>query len=112
MSEQTIKELYSVLKQRKKSSEEQSYTAHLINNPELLAKKIGEEASELIIDFIKKNKQGAIKESADLIYHILVVWVSLGIDPGDIWNELSSRKIKSGIEEKKNRGVKWIIYMM
>ena len=106
MNEETIKELYSVLKQRKKSSEEQSYTSHLIKNPELLAKKIGEESSELIIDLIKKNKQGAIKESADLIYHVLVVWVSLGIDPGEIWNELSSRKIKSGIEEKNSRGLR------
>tara|TARA_B100000242_G_scaffold133252_1_gene94707 strand:+ start:588 stop:908 length:321 start_codon:yes stop_codon:yes gene_type:complete len=106
MNEQIIKELYIVLKQRKKSSQEQSYTSHLIKNPELLAKKIGEESSELIIDFIKRNKQGTIKESVDLIYHVLVVWVSLGIDPSEIWKELSSRKLKSGIEEKKNRGVK------
>jgi len=106
MSEQIIKELYYVLKQRKKSTVERSYTSNLIKNSELLAKKIGEESSELIIDFIKKNKQGAIKESADLIYHVLVVWVSLGINPDEIWKELSSRKSKSGIEEKKNRGVK------
>ena len=104
MNEQTIKELYSVLKQRKKSSEGQSYTSHLIKNPELLAKKIGEEASELIIDFLKKNEQGVVKESADLIYHILVIWVFLDINPQDIWNELSSRKLKSGIQEKKDRG--------
>ena len=73
---------------------------------ELLAKKIGEESSELIIDFIKNNKEGVIKESADLIYHVLVVWVSLGINPEEIWKELYSRKLISGIEEKKNRGVK------
>ena len=106
MNEQIIKELFIVLTQRKKVSEKQSYTSQLINNPEYLAKKIGEESSELIIDFIKKNKQGAIKESADLIYHILVIWVSLGINPEEIWKELSSRKLISGIEEKKNRGVK------
>ncbi len=106
MNEQILKELFTVLKQRKKTSEKISYTSHLIKNPELLAKKIGEETSELIIDFIKKNKQGAIKESADLIYHVLVVWISLGINPEEIWNELSSRKFVSGIEEKKNRGVK------
>tara|TARA_B100000003_G_scaffold156957_1_gene142378 strand:+ start:40 stop:360 length:321 start_codon:yes stop_codon:yes gene_type:complete len=106
MNEQIIKEVFNVLIQRKKSSEEQSYTSHLIKNPELLAKKIGEEASELIIDFIKNNKEGAIKESADLIYHVLVIWVSLGINPDEIWKELSSRKLISGIEEKKNRGVK------
>ena len=51
-------------------------------------------------------KEGAIKESADLIYHVLVIWVSLGINPEEIWKELSSRKLISGIEEKKNRGVK------
>ena len=106
MNEQIIKELFTILKQRKKISEKQSYTSHLIKNPELLAKKIGEESSELIIDFLKKNKQGVIKESADLIYHILVIWVFLGISPQDIWSELSSRKLKSGIEEKRNRGKK------
>ena len=106
MNEQILKELFTVLKQRKKTSEKKSYTSHLIKNPELLAKKIGEESSELIIDFVKKNKQGVIRESADLIYHILVIWVSLGINPEEIWKELSSRKLISGIEEKKNRGVK------
>ena len=106
MDEQIIKELFVVLKQRKKASEKQSYTSHLVKNPEFLAKKIGEESSELIIDFVKKNKLGVIRESADLIYHILVVWIYLGIEPEEIWHELSSRKLKSGIEEKKNRGVK------
>ena len=106
MNEHILKELYSILKQRKKLSEEQSYTSHLTKNPELLAKKIGEESSELIIDFVKKNKDGVIKESADLIYHVLVIWVSLGINPEEIWKELSSRRLISGIEEKKNRGEK------
>ena len=81
-----------------------SYTSYLIKNPEFLAKKIGEESSELIIDFIKNNKDGVVKESADLIYHLLVIWVSIGITPEAIWKELSSRKKQSGIEEKKNRG--------
>ena len=112
MKELIIKEIFTILIQRKKTSQKKSYTSHLIKNPELLAKKIGEESSELIIDFVKKNKQGVIKESADLIYHILVAWASLGITPDEIWNELSSRKLISGIEEKKNRGVKWIIFMM
>ena len=106
MNEQIIRELFSVLLERKKISEEKSYTSYLIKNPDLLAKKIGEESSELIIDFVKKNKQGLIKESADLIYHLLVVWISTGIDLEEIWNELSSRKLKSGFEEKKDRGLK------
>ena len=106
MNEQIIKDLFSTLKQRKNTNEKHSYTSLLIKNPEFLAKKIGEESSELIIDFIKNNKQGAIKESADLIYHILVVWISLGINPDEIWNELSTRMLKSGIEEKNDRGTK------
>ena len=112
MNEHIIEEVFNVLTHRKKSSETKSYTSHLIKNPELLAKKIGEESSELIIDFIKNTKEGAIKESADLIYHVLVIWVYLGINPEEIWKELSSRKLISGIEEKKNRGVEWIIYMI
>ena len=68
-----------------------------------MAKKIGEESSELIIDFIKNNKTGIINESADLLYHLLVVWISMGIDPQEIWDELSKRQLQSGIEEKKNR---------
>ena len=106
MNEQIIKELFSVLSKRKKISCKKSYTSYLIQNPEALAKKVSEESSELIIDFIKNNKDGAIKESADLIYHILVVWISMGIKPEEIWNELMSRKKQSGFEEKKNRGVK------
>ena len=105
MSEDIIKELFTILSKRKNSSEKESYTCYLLKNPELLAKKIGEESSELIIDLIKKNKDGAIKESADLIYHVLVVWISLGINPDEILNELSSRKFKSGFDEKKNRGI-------
>ncbi len=103
MRDQFIKELFNILKERKKSSELKSYTAHLINNPELLAKKIGEESSELIIDFIKKNKKGIVNESADLIFHLLVVWVSIGINPEEVWEELSKRKHKSGLQEKKSR---------
>ena len=98
-----IKQMFNDLKKRKNINENKSYTSHLLNHPELLGKKIGEESSELIIDFIKKNKKGAISESADLIYHLLVLWVSIGIDPHDVWEELSNRKLRSGFDEKKSR---------
>ena len=103
MNDQFIIEMFNSLKKRKNISKNKSYTAHLIKNPELLGKKIGEEATELIIDFIKKNKNGLIKESADLIYHLLVIWVSAGIDPREVLEELSNRKLKSGFEEKNSR---------
>ncbi len=103
MNDQFIREMYDSLKKRKNKSKNKSYTSYLIKNPELLGKKIGEESSELIIDFIKKNKDGVINESADLIYHLLVLWVSTGIDPREVWEELSNRKSKSGFEEKNSR---------
>ena len=103
MNDQFIIEMFDSLKKRKNISKNKSYTAYLIKNPELLGKKIGEEATELIIDFIKKNKEGLIKESADLIYHLLVMWVSAGIDPKEVLEELSNRRLKSGFEEKNSR---------
>ena len=106
INEQIINELFSTLTERKNRSVQKSYTSYLLSNPELLAKKICEEASELIIDFIKTNKDGVIKESSDIIYHLLVIWISIGIEPEEIWNELSSRKSLSGLQEKFNRGKK------
>jgi len=103
MADHIIKTLFKTLNERKNFDKEKSYTAQLLNNPNLLAKKIGEESTELIIDLVKNNKTGIINESADLLYHLLVSWVSLGIDPEEIWDELSKRTLKSGVEEKQSR---------
>ena len=103
MADHIIKILFKTLNERKDFDKEKSYTAQLLNNPNLLAKKIGEESTELIIDLVNNNKTGIINESADLLYHLLVSWVSLGIDPEEIWDELSKRTLKSGVEEKQSR---------
>ena len=103
MNDKFIEELFNRLGNKVNIDPKVSYTAKLINEPELLAKKIGEESTELIIDFIKKNKKGIIHESADVIYHLLVLWVAENIDPKDVWAELSKRQIKSGFEEKSSR---------
>ena len=103
MTDHIIKTLFKTLNERKFYDIEKSYTAQLLNNQNLIAKKIGEESTELIIDLVNNNKTGIINESADLIYHLLVSWVSSGVDPEEIWTELSERTLKSGIEEKKNR---------
>ena len=50
-----------------------------------------------------KNKKGIIHESADIIYHLLALWVATNVHPKDVWAELSKRKIKSGYEEKNSR---------
>ncbi len=106
MDDQFITEIFKYLKKRKNLSKKKSYTAHLLNNRELLGKKIGEESSELIIDFIKENRQGIVNESADLIYHLLVLWISVGVNPQEVWNELNNRTLKSGFEEKNSRSLK------
>ena len=103
MTDHIINNLFKTLNERKNFNTDKSYTAQLLNNPELLAKKIGEESTELIIDLVNKNKTGVIHESADLLYHLLVSWVLSGVDPEEIWNELSKRTLKSGVEEKLSR---------
>jgi len=103
MNNTFLEELFDNLNSKVNDSSSVSYTAYLINEPELLAKKIGEETTELIIDFIKKNKKGIVHESADLIYHLLVLWISADVKPQDILNELSNRKNKSGFDEKRSR---------
>ena len=103
MADHITKTLFKNLNERKIFDINKSYTAQLLNNPNLLAKKIGEESTELIIDLVSNNKIGVINESADLLYHLIVSWVSSGVHPEEIWDELSKRTSKSGIEEKKNR---------
>ena len=103
MKDHIITTLFNTLNERKNFKIDKSYTAQLLNNPNLIAKKIGEESTELIIDLVNKNKNGIINESADLFYHLLVSWVSAGVDPEEIWNELYKRTLKSGIEEKNSR---------
>ena len=104
MSDKFIEDLFNRLGDKVNIDTKVSYTAKLINEPELLAKKIGEETTELIIDFIKNNKKGIIHESADIIYHLLALWVATNVHPKDVWAELSKRQMKSGYEEKNSRG--------
>ena len=105
MTEKFVEELFNRLGNKININTNLSYTSKLISETELLAKKIGEESTELIIDFLKKNKTGIVKESADLFYHLLVLWISSDIQPKEVWEELSKRKSKSGFEEKNSRSL-------
>ena len=103
MSYYTLDKLFEDLLEKKGLNIEKSYTSSLLKNKNLLARKIGEESIEVIIEYLKNNKKNIVKESADLLYHLNVMWISANIQPNDIWNELSKRKNISGIDEKKNR---------
>ena len=70
-----------------------------------VAQKFGEEAVEAVIEAVAGNREALIGESADVIYHLLVLWVSAGIAPDDVWAELRRREGVSGIAEKAARSL-------
>ena len=98
-----LEELIMYLQVRKKEDPKKSYTSFLLQNPDILVKKLNEEGFETIIEVLNKNKKKLVKESADLIYHLLVAWIYSELDPKDVWKELEKRKKISGLDEKKKR---------
>ena len=103
MADYNLEKLFDDLLKKKKFDKENSYTSTLLANKNLLAKKIGEESIEVILEYLDNNKNKIIKESADLLYHFCVMWISADIKPDDVWNELHKRRGISGLEEKKSR---------
>ncbi len=88
-----IKELYSILKNRQQNPKEGSYTNYLFKEGlDKILKKVGEEASEVIIGAKNKNKEELVYEISDLIYHLLVLMVNEKISIEDIKGELISRR--------------------
>ena len=103
MAVYNIEKLFDDLVKKKKLDIEFSYTSSLLAEKKLLAKKIGEESTEVLLEFLDNNKEKIIKESADLLYHLCVMWISANVKPGEVWNELHRRKGISGLDEKKGR---------
>src|ERR1700720_926520 len=64
------------------------------------AQKVIEEAGEVAIEAVKHRPRGIVRESADLLYHVVALWHRAGIDPADIWTEMRSRADTLGIAEK------------
>ena len=98
-----LEKLFTDLLEKKKLKKEISYTSSLLAEKNLLAKKIGEESVEVILEYLDNNKKNVIKESADLLYHLCVMWISLDLKPTDVWNEFQKRRGISGLDEKKGR---------
>ena len=95
MESQITKE-YNMILDRKKSGEEGSYTAYLFNKGiEKILKKVGEEATEVVIASLSDDKEEVVGEICDLTYHILVLMAELGISLEDINAELRRRSEKS-----------------
>ena len=65
-----------------------------------IAKKLGEEAVEVVIDAMHGDRDAVVKDSADLLYNLVVLWVSAGVRPEDVWGEMKRREEMFGIAEK------------
>lgn len=96
--------LWRVIQSRRGADPASSYTARLFaRGPAKIAQKLGEEAVEAVIEGAKEDAAALIAESADLLYHLLVLWAALGISPADVAAELARRAGTSGVEEKTRR---------
>jgi phosphoribosyl-ATP pyrophosphohydrolase len=96
--------LFTTIAARKGADPSQSYTAKLLAaGVETCAKKFGEEATEAVIAAIQKDKTELAKESADVLYHLAVLWAASGITPEDVYAVLQLREGQSGLEEKASR---------
>ena len=81
-----------------------SYTASLLADaPEKPIRKLSEEVTEALIEVMRGDKQALAKESADILYHLLVVWQAAGITADEVWQILEERQGTSGLVEKANR---------
>src|ERR1041384_2654219 len=103
MSE-ALDKLFATIASRKGGDPAQSYTAKLLAaGVEKCAKKFGEEATETVLAAIQRDKTELAKESADVLYHLLVLWAASGITPQEVYAVLHAREGQSGLAEKATR---------
>jgi phosphoribosyl-ATP pyrophosphohydrolase len=99
-----IDRLYERILERKSASPEESYTSKLFyEGIGKIAKKVGEEAVETALAAVGMDKSATVAESADLLYHLLVLWAASGIAPDEVYAALDARAGRSGLEEKAAR---------
>lgn len=99
-----LAELYRTIAGRKGGDPETSYTAKLFARGRgKIAQKFGEEAVETVVAGLAEGPEQLASESADLLYHLLVLWADCGVTPDVVWAELAKRQGISGIDEKKSR---------
>jgi phosphoribosyl-ATP pyrophosphohydrolase len=96
--------LWGTVLSRKNADPADSHSARLLSRGTAkIAQKFGEEAVECLIEAVGGHRTALIGESADVLYHLLVLWVDAGLRPEQIWAELARREGISGIAEKAAR---------
>ena len=97
----SLERLYGAVVAAKSADPATSRTAKLLRAGRgKMAKKLAEEAVEVVIDAMTGQNEAVIKESADLLYNLTVLWVAAGIEPKDVWAEMNRRERLFGIAEK------------
>ena len=103
----SIERLYRAVIAAKDLDPAVSRTAKLYQRgPAKMAKKLAEEAIEVVIDAVNGKTDAVIRESADLLYNLTVLWASAGVKPEDVWREMERRERLLGIAEKLPKPVK------
>ena len=104
LSGEVLDRLWTVVMDRRSADPAHSHSARLLSRGTAkVAQKFGEEAVECLIEAVAGNNPALISESADVLYHLLVMWVAAGIEPADVWSELVRREGVSGVVEKASR---------
>jgi phosphoribosyl-ATP pyrophosphohydrolase len=104
---EALERLWRVIEARRGADPATSYTAKLFSRGRAkIAQKLGEEAVEAVIEAVRGDASALIGESADVLYHLLVLWADMGLTPADIAAELARREGTSGIAEKRRRSRK------
>jgi phosphoribosyl-ATP pyrophosphohydrolase len=97
----SVADLYEAVLAARQADPSTSRTARLLRAGRAkMAKKLAEEAVEVVIDAMNGHRDAVVRESADLIYNLVVLWVSSGVDPQDVWDEMKRRERLFGIAEK------------
>ena len=101
---EVLDRLYQVIESRKGGDPSSSYTAKLFARGRgKIAQKLGEEAVEAVIEGMRDDPGALTAESADLLYHLLVLWADAGVRPQDVWRTLAAREGVGGLAEKAAR---------
>ncbi len=96
--------LFEVVTERRDADPDISHSARLLSRGTAkVAQKFGEEAVECLIEAVSGNSAKLIGESADVLYHLIVLWVDAGLQASEVWSELQRREGTSGIAERASR---------
>ena len=101
----SVDRLYDAVIEAKDSDPGRSRTARLLRaGRSKIAKKLAEEAIEVVIDAMNGDRNAVVRESADLLYNLVVVWAASGVRPSEVWKEMERRERLFGIAEKLLKG--------